>query len=45
MTDEDAILNAKVVYSEEEVLDEFWECCELGGRGAMALHRADVSSR
>jgi hypothetical protein len=29
MTDEDAILNASLIYSEEEVLAEFWECCEL----------------
>lgn len=28
MTDEDAILSATVVYSEEEVLAEFWESCE-----------------
>ena len=29
MLDEDAILNASVIYSEEEVLAEFHECCEL----------------
>ncbi|MBA3354736.1 MAG: hypothetical protein H0U18_02115 [Pyrinomonadaceae bacterium] len=28
MTSDDAILSATVVYSEEEVLTEFWECCE-----------------
>lgn len=28
MTDEDAILSAAEVYSEEEVLAEFQECCE-----------------
>lgn len=28
MTDGDAILSATVVYSEEEVLAEFWESCE-----------------
>ena len=28
MTDEDSILNSPVLYSEEEVLAEFWESCE-----------------
>ncbi len=28
MTDEDAILSSTAVYSEEEVLAEFWESCE-----------------
>lgn len=28
MTDEDVILNSPVVYSEEEVLAQFQECCE-----------------
>jgi hypothetical protein len=28
MTDDDAILNAAVLYTEADVLAEFWECCE-----------------
>jgi hypothetical protein len=28
MNDEDAILDAPIVYSEQEVLAEFQECCE-----------------
>jgi hypothetical protein len=28
MNDEDAILSASVLYSEQEVLTEFQECCE-----------------
>lgn len=44
MLDDDAILNSPVVYSEEEVLAEFKECCEAEadqpGRHAERVKRA-----